>query len=57
VHTILNVVEFRLKVHQELSNKTPRALEYQSSVKVEEGLMWDAQRITETIRYCDKDEV
>jgi hypothetical protein len=56
VHVLLNVGEFRPRVHPELTNKNPKALAYQSSAKAEEGLTRDAMRITETIWSCDKDE-
>jgi hypothetical protein len=55
-HVLLNVGEFRPRVHPELSNKNPKAPTYQSSAKAEEGLTRDAERITETIRSCDRDE-
>jgi hypothetical protein len=42
--------------HPELSNKNPRAPEYQSSTKAREGLTRDVERITETIRSYDRDE-
>jgi hypothetical protein len=56
VHVLLNVGEFRPRVHPELTNKNPRASTYQSSAKAEEGLTRDAERITETIRSCVRDE-
>jgi hypothetical protein len=55
-HVLLNTGEFRPRVHPELTNKNPRASTYQSSAKVKEGLTRDAERITETIRSCDRDE-
>ena len=53
---LVNVEEFKPRVHPELSNKNPRALTYQSSAKDEEGLTRYADMITETIRSLDKDE-
>jgi hypothetical protein len=54
--SLLNVGEFRPKVHPKLTNKNPRVLAYQSSAKADEGLTRDAKRITKTIRPCDRNE-
>jgi hypothetical protein len=56
VCSLLNVGDFRPKVRPELTNRNPRALEYQSSTKVKEGLTLDAEGITETIMSCVRDE-
>jgi hypothetical protein len=56
-HVLLNAGEFIPRVHPKLSNKIPKAPSYQSSAKAKEGLTQDAERIIETIRSCDRDEV
>jgi hypothetical protein len=37
-HILINAGGLRPRVHLELTNKNPKAWEYQSSAKVEEGL-------------------
>jgi hypothetical protein len=56
IPTFLTLGSFRPRVLPELSNKNPKAPTYQSSTKAEEGLTRDAERITETIRSCVRDE-
>jgi hypothetical protein len=55
-HILLNLKEFRPRVHPELSKKILRALPYQSLTKAEEGLTRGAKRIIETIRFFYSDE-
>jgi hypothetical protein len=55
-HVLLNAGEFRPRVRTNLTNKSPKALAYQSSAKPKEGLTQDAMRITYTIWSCVEDE-
>jgi hypothetical protein len=41
---------------QRVFQQKPQSTAYQSLSKVKEGLTQDAERITETIRSCDRDE-
>jgi hypothetical protein len=56
VCVLINVEEFIPRVHPELTNKIPIASTYRFSSNTKEGLTRDAERITETIRSCARDE-
>jgi hypothetical protein len=56
IPSFLTLGSFRHKVHLYMSNKSLKALTYQSLDKAEEGLTRDAETIIETIRSCDRDD-